>query len=388
MFSLPPFLFERQEFLFLFALLPVFWFLQRKALRGLLSFLGLLLHSLVLSLIIVALAGLATLRPGANTIPLLMVDLSRSLTVGQRQWMRDTIVQRLQPQEDTPTVVFAGQQRLLRWKDAEPLLETPAADLQLDETNIEGAFTPLLATMRNRSVYLLSDGWETKAEARSLTPLLTEKGLKVYPFPPPPAEKAPNVALQRLSVPQTVEGGESISASVALENTNRTAVQGELTVRQGEKVVWQQEMTLPPGVSLFSHSLTLTGDGLIPLRATFVSRNQNEDLVTQDNQAAAWVTVAPREKILLIGARVRDNRYLEQALDKRGFNVVTMDFTSTPSSIPDPESFSAVILNNIARDRLPPAFLSGLDPYASRGWFSHGGWRRKPGFRRLQGFFS
>ena len=190
MFSLPPFLFERQEFLFLFALLPVFWFLQRKALRGLLSFLGLLLHSLVLSLIIVALAGLATLRPGANTIPLLMVDLSRSLTVGQRQWMRDTIVQRLQPQEDTPTVVFAGQQRLLRWKDAEPLLETPAADLQLDETNIEGAFTPLLATMRNRSVYLLSDGWETKAEARSLTPLLTEKGLKVYPrWPSCPGER-------------------------------------------------------------------------------------------------------------------------------------------------------------------------------------------------------
>ena len=367
MFSLPPFIFERQEFLSFFALLPIFWFLQRRALRGLVSFLGLLLSTLVFSLIILTFAGLATLKPGVNTTPLLMVDLSRSLTAEQRQWMRDTIIQTFHPKADTPTVVFAGHQQLLAWKDAEPLLATPSADFQLDETNIESAFTPLLATMRNRSVYFLSDGWETKAEARSLTPLLTEKGLKVYPFPPPPAAKTPNVALQRLSVPQTAEGGEAIVASVALENANRTAVQGELIVRQDEKVIWQQNLTLPVGTSLFTHSLTLTGDGLIPLRAIFTPQNQKEDSMLQDNQAAAWVTVTPREKILLVGARARDNRYLAQALDNRGFKIVSVDSASTPSSVPDPDSFSAVILNNIARDKLPSTLLSRLDPYVRQG---------------------
>ncbi|MGE0684644.1 MAG: glutamine amidotransferase [Candidatus Binatia bacterium] len=364
---LPPFIFERQDFLYLLGLLPLFWVLQWRAFRGFFSFLGLLLHTLVASVLILALAGLATLKPGAETTPLLILDLSRSLTAEQRHWMQETITHTLQPAGDIPTVVFAGQQRLMTWQEAEPLLTNPSTDLQLDETNLEGAFTALLASMHNRSVYLISDGWETKADAQSLTPLLTEKGLKVYPFPPPPAAAAPNVAIQRLSVPQTMEGGEAISAAVALENTNRTAIQGALTVRQGEKVVWQQDVTLAPGASLLTRSLTLTGDGLIPLRATFTSNNKQEDSVAQDNQAAAWVTIAPREKVLLLSARARDNRYLEKALDNRGFNVVTADFASRPSAIPGAESFSAVILNNVAKDKLPPVLLNGLDDYVNRG---------------------
>lgn len=367
MHSLPPFVFERQDFLYLLGLLPLFWILQWRAFRGFFSFLGLLLHTLVATLVILALAGLATLKPGAATTPLLMLDLSRSLTTEQRQWMQETVTHTLHPTKETPTVVFAGQQRLMTWQEAEPLLTTPSVDLQLDETNLEGAFTTLLASMQNRSIYLLSDGWETQADARSLTPLLTEKGLTVYPFPPPPAEAAPNVAIQRLSAPQTVEGGEAISAAIALENTNRTAIQGELTVRQGEKVVWQQDVSLAPGASLLTRSLTLTGDGLIPLRATFTPKNKQEDSVAQDNQAAAWVTIAPREKVLLLSARARDNRYLEKALNNRGFNVVATDFASRPSAIPGPESFSAVILNNVAKDKLPPALLNGLDEYVNRG---------------------
>ena len=169
-------------------------------------------------------------------------------------------------QEEWPR---GGQQRLTNWGEAETLLAQPLAELQLDETNLEGAFTPLLASMRERGVYLLSDGWETKADVRAIAPLLAEKALKIYPFPPPPAEAAPNVVLQRLNVPQTTAGGEAITASVALDNTNPAPVSGELTVRQGEKVVWQQDVSLPPGSSLFTHPLTLTGDGLIPLRAAF-----------------------------------------------------------------------------------------------------------------------
>jgi uncharacterized membrane protein len=367
MLFLPPFIFEHQDFLYFLGLLPVFWALQWRAFHGLVLFFGLLLHTLVASLLILALAGLATLKPGAATTPLLVLDLSRSLTAEQRQWMQETVTHTLQPTGDTPTVVFAGQQHLLTWKEVEPLLTNPPADLQLGETNLEGAFTALLASIHNRSVYLLSDGWETKADIRSLTPLLTEKGLKVYPFPPPPAAAAPNVAIQRLSIPQTVAGGEAISAAVALENTNRIAIQGEFIVRQDEKIVWRQDVVLAPGASLLTRSLTLTGDGLIPLRATFTPNNQREDSVARDNQAAAWVTIAPREKVLLLSARARDNRYLEKALDNRGFNVVAADFASQPSAIPGTESFSAVILNNVAKDKLPSALLNELDDYVNRG---------------------
>ncbi len=367
MFSLPPYAFERPELLHAFALLPVLWLLQWRAFRGFFSFFGLLLHSLVIALIILAAAGLHILKPGANMTPVLALDLSHSLTAAQRQWIHATITRTLHPTSDTPTVVFAGRQRLTTWKEAEALLAKPPAELQLDDTNLQSAFIPLLASLHNRSVYLFSDGWETTSEVRSLIPLLAEHSLRVYPFPPPPAAAAPNVAIQRLSAPQTVEGGAAITLEVALDNTNPTPVQGELTVRQGDKVVWQQAVSLAPGASLLTHSLTLTGEGLIPLRAAFTPQNQREDAIPQDNQAAAWITVAPREKVLLLSTRAQDNRYLERALDNRGLNVTAVDLNSRPSATPSPEPFSAVILNNVAKEKLPPAMLDKLDDYVSRG---------------------
>src|SRR5882672_604000 len=235
MFSLPSFAFQRYEFLYLLTLLPLFWLLQWRAFRSLFSFLSLLLHTVVLALLVLAAAGLHTLKPGVSTAPLLAVDLSQSLTAAQRQWMHDTIVHTLRPVADTPTVVFAGQHRLTTWSEAEAMLTTPPAELQLNATNLEGAFTPLLASMRSRSVYLFSDGWETQADARSLTSLLAEKALTVYPFSPPPPVAAPNVMMQRLSAPQAGAGGEAIPISVALDNTNPDSVLGELTVYRDDK---------------------------------------------------------------------------------------------------------------------------------------------------------
>ena len=358
---------DRPDFLYLLAALPLIWLVQWRAFRGVFSFLALLLHSAVFTFIVLALAGLHTLSPGASSTPALVVDLSHSLTQPQRQWMHDTILRRLQPHSETPTVVFAGQPRLTTWSEAEALLTEPPAELQLDTTNLANAFNPLLAAMRDRNVYLLSDGWETVEDVTSISPLLTEKSLKVYPFVPPPAIAAPNVALQKLSVPETAEGGEAVLASVVLENTNPTQITGELTVRQGEKVLWQQEITLPPEVSLFTRSLALTGEGLIPLRANFTTHNQRADTSAQDNQAAAWVTIAPREKVLLLSARAQDNRYLQQALGARGLNVTAVDLDTRPAAVPLPESFSTVVLNNVAQRKLPPALLNGLAGYVRRG---------------------
>ncbi len=365
--SLSAFAFSRPEFLFLLALLPLFWLWQRRAFRSLSSFLSLLLHSLVLALLILAAAGLHQLLPGTESSPLLVLDLSQSLTATQRQWMQDTIVQSLRLAPNTQTLVFAGGYKSLPWNEAKPLLSAPPSDLQLEETNLEKALTHVVREATNRSVYLLSDGWETKGEVRSILPLLNERQLALYPFLPPPAEAAPNIAIQRLGAPPSTAGGEAIEVSVALENTNSASTQGELILRQGDTVVWHQAVTLAPGVSLLTHPLVLSDSGLIPLRATFTPSSLHEDAISQDNQATTWVSVAPLEKVLLLSARAQDNRYLEQVLSDRGLGVTALDFTAKPVTVPSPEPFGTVILNNVAQDRLPPALLNGLDEYVNKG---------------------
>ena len=382
--ALPPYSFSRPELLYLFAILPLFWLWQWRAFRSLRACLSLLLHSLVFACVVLAAAGPHILRPGAASIPVLMLDLSESLTAAQRQWMRDTITQQIRPAPDTPTVVFAGGRKQLRWKEAEALITTPPADLRLTETDITGALTPLLQDKPNRQVYLFTDGWEvdhpTAGEGTDpsgangeapqlLLPLLKAHGLRLYPFLPPPAEAVPNIVLQRFDLPQTIAGGESVTLSVALENTNPKPVRGELVVTKRDREVWRQTVTLPPGASLFTHPLVFSADdsGLIPLRAVFTPGTPPEDVIAQDNRAAAWVTVTAKEKILLLSARTQDNRYLERVFRGRGLGVTAVDVTDRAASIAAPTSYEAIILNNVARSRLPATLLAGLDEYVRGG---------------------
>lgn len=365
--SLPPYAFNRPDLLYLLGILPLFWLWQWRAFRSFSPFFNLFLHSLVLAVLIVAAADPHTFTPGATNTPVLVLDLSRSMTPAQRQWMHDTVTRRLQPTADTPTLVFAGTYQRLSWQEAEPLLLNPPAALPREETSLESALTGLLGEGQHRQVYVVSDGWETQGNARSLLPLLAERKLALYPFPPPPAESAPNVALQRLGVPQSITGGESVTVNIALENTNATTVHGQLTLRQGDKEVWKEALTLAPGVSLLTHPLLLSDSGLIALHAVFTPQDQETDALSQDNQATAWVSVAAKEKVLLLSARGQDNRYLERIFNNRGLGVTAIDFADRPAAVPSPEGFGTVILNNVARDKLPPALLNRLDEYVSNG---------------------
>ena len=379
--SLPPHDFSQPHLLPLLLLLPLFWLWQWRAFRRLSSLLSLLLHSLVLVLLILTLAGLHTLRPGAASIPLLVIDLSHSMTGPQRQWIQETVEQQLHPQADTPTIIFAGITKRVRWREAKALLAKPPEGLQLASTSLQHVLTALLDETQSRHVYLFTDGWEvaenststgepndtSETAIKALFPLLKERQLKIYPFLPPPPATVPNIAIQRFGVPQSANGGETIQARIALENTNRHPVRGELTVTEKERVVWQQPLTLNPGASVFTHSIAFpeTDNGLIPLRAVFTPNAAQEDAIQPDNQATAWLHLTPKEKeILLVSARSQDNRYLTRVLTNHGLGTTTIDL---PASIPPLSSFRAVILNNVARNKLPSPLLSGLDNYVRQG---------------------
>lgn len=376
MSALPPLEFGRPEALFLLALVPLFWLWQRQAFRSSSSALLLLFHSLLLALLIVSAADLRVVEKGRPSSPLLLIDVSNSLTAGQRDWVRKAIAQNIRPAADTPTLLFAGDHRRLSWGEAEALLANPPPDIQPAETNLEKLLAaPLLTEKTNRNVFLFTDGWETKGEARSVLPLLAEKGLKIYPFIPPQAETLPNVSIRRLSVPQLATGGETVQVGISLENTNPHPVPGKLTLRQGEKILLRKDLTLAPGFSLMPHPLLLSDSGpfdraqdrLIPLTASFSPTNVVDDALAQDNEAIAWVSVSPARQVLLLSDRARDNRYLERALSSRGLGVTAFALSDSPTILPPLHSFSTVILNNVAKSSLPPALLVSMEGYVSKG---------------------
>lgn len=364
---LPPLDWSRPAVLYGLVAVPIFLLLQRSAFRQRPALSSLTLRGLFLVSLILAAAGPSTRGKQQPIPPILVIDVSDSLTATQRQWIQQTITDQIQPTLDTPVVLFGGGNQRVVWHDVPPLLATPPEGVRPEETNIEAALGQLLEEPRPRPVYILSDGWETQGTVTALLPALAKQGLRLYPLPPPPEERAPNIALRRLGAPQSISGGEDVDITIALENTALRAVRGELTLRERDTVVWQQETELRPGASLLTHALRLSGSGLVPLQASFIPQPEAADSIPYDNQATAWVQVRPQSSVLMLSATPRDNRYLEQALSSRGLAVTALALPAPPASLPALNTFTAVILNNIAHQQLPAAFARGMDAYVENG---------------------
>ncbi len=364
---LPPLDWSQPALLYGLIAVPFFLLLQRFAFRQRPSLPSLVLRGLFLIVLILVAAGPSTQGSQQPVPPVLVIDISDSMTATQRQWVQWTITDRIRPTPDTPVVLFGGSNQRLAWQDVPPLLVTPPEVVQPEETNIEAALGQLLEEPQPRPVYVLSDGWETQGTVTALLPALARQGLRLYPLSPPPEERASNIALRRFGAPQSISGGDDIEIAIALENTALQPVRGELTVRERDAVVWQQETELRPGASLLIHSLRLSGSGLVPLHASFAPHPESPDAIPDDNQATAWVRVAPQSSVLLLSATLRDNHYLEQALSSRGLAVTALTPHAQPTSVPALNTFTAVILNNIAHQQLPAAFMRGMDAYVKNG---------------------
>jgi uncharacterized membrane protein len=140
-----------------------------------------------------------------------------------------------------------------------------------------------------------------------------------------------------------------------------------LTLSQGEKTLLYKDITLAPGFSLLSHPLLLSDSGPISLTASFSPSNAADDALAQDNEATVWISVSPAQQVLFLSAQARDNRYLEQALSNRGLGVTAIALSDPAATLPPLHSFAAVILNNVAKNRLPPALLASLEGYVNKG---------------------
>ena len=203
----PPFAWSRPVFLYGLGIISLILLWQYFAFRQRPSVVSLVLRSLFLALIILAAAGPYTFGPRQPTPPVLVLDLSQSLTPAQRQWMQQTITQQLNPTPETTVLAFAGNTRRLSWKDAQSIMGSPPVALQPEETNIEAVLSHLLEETQPRHVYIFSDGWETSGTATRLLPALAAQNLHLYPLPPPSEEHPANIALRRLGAPQSASGG-------------------------------------------------------------------------------------------------------------------------------------------------------------------------------------
>ncbi|HEY2988377.1 MAG TPA: VWA domain-containing protein [Candidatus Binatia bacterium] len=354
-----PFQFGQPPALWLLIILPLLWLYSRR-----LSFSALLWRSVVLLLLILALADprrvtQAPLKAGER---IFAFDLSRSIPAEMKLWMAR---QNLAPRTGDRVFVFGGTAEEVTDWERRLKGEVASADIQPERTDLEALFSALLRLPRTqRSLFLFTDGWETDGAAERLLPALAQAGITVYPVLPPERPALANVAVKKIVAPNHGAAGEAVSLKVLVDNNDRKEADGSLVLKRNGQTLKSDAVTLKSGSQIFTYQTTVTEGPLVSFQAQFIPGKSAADLFPQDNQAAAWVGVQNKEKVLLLNGRSGEGSYLEELLKRRGFEVTAVTAGGAP---PSPGGFGTIIFNNVEKEKFSPAYLGAVEQHVSAG---------------------
>ena len=374
--------FTKPLVLWMLAGLPLLWLWFRQR-----SIFIMIWRTLVLALLIGVLADPQIITKKSRTEGRIYAfDVSQSISVSMRQWMAKTAREFFSPTPADFLFVFGGEaEPTTNWQT---WLDAGAAEpqaIQPRKTNLENLFTRLLTLSPGaHDVFLFTDGWQTEGNLERLFPAIAGSGLRVYPILPTERLTLTNVAVTKLVAPSQGNSGEAINLKVSVENQSDRDVDGTLTVSRDGQTFKTDNVKLNPGSQIFAYQTTLPEKPLTSYRATFAARRPEFDRYAPDNQALAWVTVRTKAKVLLLNGRANGGRYLAEILRRQGYEVVSPPAESLPALT----GYSAVILNNVAREKFPPSYFAAIEQHVADGngfimlgseWsFGPGGYRRTP----------
>jgi hypothetical protein len=193
--------------------------------------------------------------------------------------------------------------------------------LQADggKSDLTGGLREVMELLRYQpvqSVVLFSDGRQVGAET-SIASSLMGSGVKVYTISPAPLIKAApvrDVAIDRVTIPQSLFVGETLNVTVELRWSGLTGKQTEVTLRAGTEE--QRKIARPEDKTPLQFSLQMNDPG--PQKVTITAAPVDGEISTENNTATRWVKVlSDRFDVLLVsGSPSWDFRYLRNALSR------------------------------------------------------------------------
>ncbi len=300
-----------------------------------------------------ALAGARWLQPLDRLHVFFLLDHSDSVPPARQrdalEWVRQ--VTRAMPADDRAgVIVYGGEARI------EASLQ-PGLRLARVATVVPGERTDLGAALRlataafpehgQRRVVLLTDGYENQGDALRAAALARAQQVGVFPVPLP-AERAPDVSVQRLLAPADVKQGQSFEVKAFLHADEA----GPVTVRllRNHHLLGGQVLTLEAGKNLLAFPQTLTEPGFYTYE---VQVETDRDSRPRNNRAFGFTEVRGEPRVLLVSSDPVAEAPLAAVLGARGARVVVSTPPAWPDSLAELRSYDALVLGNVSAGDLP-----------------------------------
>ena len=369
------FAFDSPWFLLLLVLLPLLWVLSFKSLSGLgpyrrLFSLG--LRSVVLILIILSLAETQYERKSDKLTVLYLLDQSLSIPIEQREAMLNYVVEdarlhRNASREDRVGLIAFGREAAIEVPPFDDELATTGRiesllELRQDATDLSAAMKLALATFPEDSakrILIVTDGNENMGNAREMASVLAQRGVSIFVVPVA-IRRQGEVAIEKVTIPSDVRKGQPFDVRIVANNIadpgsdNEGVVKCKLQLlrKSGQHVVpYEQDIELPPGKKVFKLPQQIDIPDFHQYEAILVPDRPEDDLLTQNNRAAAFTHIRGHGHVLLIEDWDNQGEFdsLVSRLKAMNLEVTIQRSDQLFSSLAELQRFDTVILANVPR---------------------------------------
>ncbi|NLE36640.1 MAG: VWA domain-containing protein [Pirellulaceae bacterium] len=365
--------FQSPSYLVLLALIPALWVWTYARLASLGPFrriVALSMRSLVLGLLVLAMAEVQWVRKSDRLTVLYLLDQSLSIPPERREAMIDYVnraVEEHLKNRDRAGVIVFGRDSAIEIPPVEHRIHIPGrieSPLDPENTNLAGALRLAQATFPEdaaKRIVIVSDGNENLGDAVRQAQHVSGAGVGIDVVPVYYNNRA-DVVVERLSAPGNLRPGQPFDLKVVVENTAEPngGRSGEITGRlvvhrrlDDQSVELSNEpVSLPPGKKVFSIRQQGNTPGSYAFDVRFVPDRPEDDGIPQNNRATAIAHVHGKGRVLLI--EDHENRgefdHLAERLRKQDLEVTVQPTNRLFAELADLQPYDTVLLANVPRE--------------------------------------
>ncbi|MFN7890519.1 MAG: VWA domain-containing protein, partial [Pirellula sp.] len=222
--------FQYPWYLLLLVVIPITWWLGSKSLAGLGPWrrsLALIFRSLVLLLIVCAIAGVQWIWSSEKLTVIYLIDQSDSIPVAKRQLMLEYAIQsvkshRRKDRQDRAGLIVFGREASIEIPPLDenlPNISRPESYFgKTDATNLESALKLAQASFMEDSakrIVVLTDGNQTLGSAEATAQRLSENGIGIDVVPVK-LDTSTEVLVEKIDIPGYVRQGQPVDARVVI----------------------------------------------------------------------------------------------------------------------------------------------------------------------------
>ena len=309
---------------------------------------SLALRLVILSALILAMAGLQTSAPQEGLNVFYLLDRSESIPPPQHEASRRFVNESaaLKKKTDAAGVLVFGAEAAIESNPSSvvDLLKINAV-IPVNRTDIAAAVrlaTAAFPESGQKRIVLLSDGNENVGEALAAVRAARPLGVTVDVIPLG-AQRGADVSVQRLSLPPNLKRGQPFDARIFIQSDR--AQRARMRLYRNDQALGEQEVELAQGKNLFTFPQKLPENGFYTYR---VEVEAEGDTLPQNNRGSGFTQVRGEPRVLLVSAQPSEDRPLIDALRSTRLELRVVDQNGLPEELAELQSYDTIFLSNVA----------------------------------------